>query len=142
MSKNTDALKKIRAQVTAAAMAGVESGFGFAEGVAKNNAPYDSGYLRANINHSVREVDGDIIGRLSAGNASEYAVYLHEGTGIHAKGGGGRKTPWWWYGDTKKYKGWYLTSGQKPQPFLRDAVENNKTTIDSLIKSALKRVTG
>ncbi|MDM0720058.1 HK97 gp10 family phage protein, partial [Clostridium perfringens] len=62
---------------------------------------------------------GEVIGRV--GNTMEYAPYVHQGTGIYAKDGNGRKTPWKYKVESGKYKGWHITKGQRPQPFLEKA---------------------
>lgn len=90
------------------------------EDTAKEKCPVDDGILRASITHEVTE-DNAVIGTIV-----EYAPYVHEGTGIYASKGQGRKTAW-------KYKSvdgeWHTTNGQKPQPFLKEAYEENRQKI-------------
>ena len=90
------------------------------ENSAKQNCPVDDGTLRASITHEVKSDNGII------GTVVEYAPYTHEGTGIYAVGGRGRQTPWSYRAADGS---WYTTRGQKPQPFLKDAAEENKQKI-------------
>lgn len=103
------------------------------EGEAKRKCPVDEGYLRASITSGVKVSGGDIIGYI--GSPVEYAPYVHEGTGIYARNGQGRKTPWAWYGGSKKWKGKHFTKGQKPKPFLTNALFENKSRIEKILKS-------
>lgn len=98
---------------------------------AKKNCPVDQGHLRANMQHDVSFNSGEIVGIVS--NSSEYAPYVHQGTGIYAKDGSGRKTPWKYEAKASKYKGWHITRGQKPQPFLEKAKLDNKDKISRIL---------
>lgn len=92
--------------------------------------PVDEGALRANTaTHVQIEADG-IRGRLY--NPMEYAPFVHQGTGIYAVDGNGRKTPWVWKGDGKKYAGWHRTVGNRSQPFIKNAVEQNLSGIEAI----------
>lgn len=107
---------------------------------AKELCPVDEGLLRAKIDHEVL-VDGEkIIGRI--GTNVEYAIYVHQGTGLYAVDGKGRKTPWGWEGDSPKWNGLHFTRGQKPKPFLRDAVLQTKGQIIGALKSLQKGIRG
>lgn len=125
---------------------------------AKINAPNYHGELRDSITSRV-ENDEAIIG-----SNLEYAIYVHQGTGIYAVNGDGRQdVPWCWPAteeDVKRYgvpngNGGYLnafqnkqgewfirTVGQKPQPFLTQALEEKTPEIYDLLvkytKEALK----
>ncbi len=101
------------------------------EGEAKKNCPVDQGHLRASMIHDVRINSDEIVGTIS--NSSEYAPYVHQGTGIYAKDGNGRKTPWKYEAKAGKYKGWHITKGQKPQPFLEKAKLDNKDKIAKIL---------
>ena len=81
--------------------------------------------------HDVRINSDEIVGTIS--NSSEYAPYVHQGTGIYAKDGNGRKTPWKYEAKAGKYKGWHITRGQKPQPFLEKAKLDNKDKISKIL---------
>lgn len=102
------------------------------EAEAKRKCPVDEGYLRASIFSGVKVTGSNIIGYV--GSNLHYAPYVHEGTGIYAINGKGRKTPWVWYGGSKKWKGRHYTVGQKPKPFLREALEENREKIIKIVK--------
>ena len=96
----------------------------FLEGKATENAPSDTGKLRASMISRTQLKSDEIYGIV--GNTSLYAPYVHQGTGVYSVTGNGRKTPW-------RYKlidgSWRTTKGQKPQPFLKDAKEKNLGSI-------------
>ncbi len=59
---------------------------------------------------------------------TEYAYYVHEGTGVYTPGG--RKAPWKY-----PYKdGFRVTKGQKPNKFLKRALDKNKGNITKILK--------
>ena len=101
------------------------------ESEAKKECPFDEGRLRASITSQIEKTDKSIIGHI--GSNVDYAPYVHFGTGIYAENGQGRKTPWLWIGDSTKWKGAHWTRGQKPKPFLRDALNNNKNRIEKIL---------
>ena len=107
------------------------------EGTAKKECPVDLGILRTSISSSAGfENDGtEIVGRI--GSTLEYAPYVHQGTGIHAKDGNGRKTPWRYISESGKYKGGHFTHGQKPNPFLERARDMEKSNIEKILKKGL-----
>ena len=95
------------------------------ENDAKRKCPVDDGVLRASITHEV-EANKAVIG-----TNVEYAPYVHEGTGIYAKDGNGRQEPW----SYKDAKGeWHTTKGQKPNPFLQEAFDENADAIKECFK--------
>lgn len=98
---------------------------------AKKLCPVDNGPLRASIIHQVKMSGSAIEGYVGA--TMKYAVYVHQGTGIYAVDGNGRKTPWKYKAETGKYKGWHITQGQKPNPFLANARDNKKDNIVSIL---------
>lgn len=105
------------------------------EADAKMLAAKDTGALQTDIKYIVDM--SDVVVRI--GTAIEYAPYVEFGTGIYAEGGGGRKTPWFYYYDGKKGpKGWRKTIGQKPQPFLRSALDQRKGDIQGLFETAVE----
>ena len=95
------------------------------ENSAVEKCPVHDGILRASITHQVGQEDGAYVGAI--GSNVEYAPYVHEGTGLYAKDGNGRKDVPWWYKDASG--AWHSTSGQKPQPFLQDAIDENMDNI-------------
>lgn len=97
---------------------------------AKTKVGVQSGALRADIRSLGIEIQGDeIVGHV--GNTLEYAPYHHQGTGIYAIDGNGRKTPWI-YEDPKTGEK-IFTRGSKPNPYLKDAVEQEQVTISKLL---------
>lgn len=97
---------------------------------AKQNVGVDTGALRADIKTEVVEKNGEVVGRV--GNTLEYAIYHHQGTGIYASEGNGRKDVPWVYKDPKSGN-FYKTSGTKANPYLRDAVESERTKVERLL---------
>lgn len=91
------------------------------EGKAKENCPVDDGQLRQSIQHDVEQDKDGVKGFV--GTNVECAPYIHEGTGIYANKGDGRQTAWK-YQDAKGE--WHTTIGQKPKPFLQNAVDDSK----------------
>ena len=64
----------------------------------------------------------------------EYAPYVEYGTGLFAEKGGRKDVPWHYQDDKGE---WHSTSGQKPQPFMRPALNENREEIMRIIKEAL-----
>lgn len=106
----------------------------FVEGEAKKKAPKDNGELRRSIESSVNGSGGDIVGVVST--PLEYAPYVEFGTGLFAEDGDGRKDVPWCYQDEKGE--WHSTRGQKPKPFLRPALHENRENILRILKGGLK----
>lgn len=100
------------------------------EADAKLNCPVDTGQLRQSITHNVGDNFAEI------GTNYSYAPYVEYGTGLFAADGNGRATPWS-YQDSKGQ--WHTTVGQKPQPFLQPALDNNKQAILDLVKDAIRK---
>lgn len=120
VSKNLEEWINNLPQAIAAAL---EESCQIVEDTAKRNCPVDDGILMASITHEVNEAEQEGI----VGTTQEYSVYVHEGTGIYAKDGKGRKEVPWRY-RTPDGK-WHTTKGQKPQPFLQNAVDSNRRQI-------------
>lgn len=100
------------------------------EGSAKEYCPAKTGDLRQSIAF-------EVLGNIGVvGTNLYYAPYVHQGTGIHAKNGDGRKDVPWRYQD--KDGKWHSTEGQRPQPFLQDALDENKNNIRKIFKEAIK----
>lgn len=98
------------------------------ERYAKQLAPVDTGRLRNSIGH---DVNGSTV---YVGTNIEYGPYLEFGTGQFAEGGG-RPTPWRYQDDKGE---WHTTSGNKPQPFLRPAVDNHLPEYKAIVEDYLK----
>lgn len=99
---------------------------------ATDKCPVDDGQLRASIDFVVDMKESSV----SIGSNLEYAPYVHQGTGIYAVDGDGRQTPWR-YQDAKG--DWHTTKGQKPQPFLQQAVDENREKLPNVFKNLLIR---
>lgn len=97
---------------------------------AKQNAPKDHGDLRRSISSRVQGQEGIVFTPL------EYAPYVEFGTGLFAEEGGRTDTPWHYKDEQGE---WHSTSGQKPQPFLRPALENNRGKIKKILKGGLTK---
>lgn len=65
-----------------------------------------------------------------------YAPYREYGTGLFAEDGNGRKDVPWHYQDDEGE--WHTTSGMKPAPFLRPALNENKDNVTRILKGALR----
>lgn len=104
------------------------------ENKAKQNCPVDDGILRASITHTIEIKEDALIGKV--GSNLEYAPYVHQGTGVYAINGDGREDPWS-YQDAQG--NWHKTVGQKPQPFITDAIQEKKNDIFTTFKEVLKQ---
>ena len=91
---------------------------GMAESYAKELCPVDTGNLRNSITHTTENNSRTVV----IGTTVKYAPYIELGTGKYAEGGGGRQTPWRYHDK----KGWHITSGMPPRPYLRPAIEKHK----------------
>lgn len=103
------------------------------ERTAKQKAPKDTGALRNAIQSRVEESGGDIVGVVF--NPLEYAPYVEYGTGLFAEEGG-RKTPWLYEDEETGEK--IFTRGQKPQPYMRPALNENRERIIEILKEGGK----
>jgi HK97 gp10 family phage protein len=90
------------------------------EGEAKKKAPKDSGALRRSISSRVEGDKGIVFTPL------EYAPYVEYGTGLFAENGGRQDVPWYYEDDEGV---WHKTSGMKPQPYMRPALDENRKEI-------------
>ena len=97
-----------------------------AEGFAADLAPVDSGRLRNSITHKVDD------NSVTVGSSLEYAAYVELGTGKYVAGG--RNTPCVYKDDKGN---WHYTHGQRAQPFLKPALQNNIKTYQAIIKDEL-----
>ncbi len=101
---------------------------------AKINAPKDNGALRRSITSKVEATGGDVTGTVYT--PLEYAPYVEYGTGLFAEDGGRKDVPWHYKDDEGN---WHTTSGQKPQPFMRPALNDNRDKIVRLIKEGISK---
>ena len=97
---------------------------------AKQKAPKDNGELRRSITSKVEDHKGIVFTPL------EYAPYVEYGTGLFAESGGRTDVPWSYQDDEGN---WHSTSGQRPQPFMRPALEDNKATIKQILMEELTK---
>ena len=95
---------------------------------AKQKAPKDNGELRRSITSKVEDLQGIVFTPL------EYAPYVEHGTGLFAENGGRMDVPWNYQDDEGN---WHSTSGQKPQPFMRPALNENRAEIIRILKEGL-----
>ena len=96
------------------------------------NCPVDTGNLRGSITTEVDETA--MVARI--GTPVEYAPYIEFGTGEYAESGEGRKGGWFFeYDGNKGEKGKRFTLGNKPQPFLRPALIENREKIRGIINA-------
>lgn len=141
MSGVEQALERIRASFPDVAAAAVLTAGQTIEGEAKARCPVDMGTLRASITTELKDAaaPGDPI-IATIGTNIEYAPYVHQGTGLYARDGNGRKAVPWWYKDAKGK--WHTTSGQHPQPFLRDAAEAKRAEIQATLIRLIRAMGG
>lgn len=99
------------------------------ERAAKQLAPKDNGELRRSITSKVEGLTGIVFTPL------EYAPYVEYGTGLFAEEAGRKDVPWCYQDDEGN---WHSTSGQKPQPFMRPALSQNRTEILKILKGGKK----
>lgn len=96
---------------------------------AKQNAPKDTGALARSIQSKVENNNGSIQGVVFT--PLEYAPYVEFGTGLFAESGGRTDVPWSYQDDEGN---WHTTKGQRPQPYMRPAIDNNREKIVRMIK--------
>lgn len=127
-----NALNEAQNKIEESMLNKMEKALGLIQKDAKKNAPVDNGPLRAGIDHKKEVVGNEIIGTIGVGGpASEYAVYVHQGTGIYAVNGDGRQKVPWIYKDPLTGK-FYSTEGIKPNPFLQKAIDDNKGKLNNI----------
>ena len=95
---------------------------------AKQKAPKDKGDLARSITSKVENEEGIIYTPL------EYAPYVEYGTGLFAEEGGRANVPWCYQDDEGE---WHSTSGMKPQPFMRPALDENREDILRVLREGL-----
>lgn len=99
---------------------------------AKEKAPKGNGELRRSITSEVKSSNDELEGVVYT--PLEYAPYVEFGTGLFAEEGGRTDVPWCYQDDEGE---WHTTSGQKPQPFMRPALYENRETIIETLKGGL-----
>lgn len=99
------------------------------ENDAKRLCPVDTGQLRSSITHEIEDNIGVV------GTNVMYAPYIEYGTGLFSSLGTGRQERWS-YQDAKGE--WHSTIGQRPQPFLHPALEQNRKKVKEFIQMAIE----
>lgn len=100
-----------------------------AEGFAADLAPPgETGLLKQKMTHRVREEDKAV----DVGSPLEYSIYVEFGTGKYVSGG--RNTPWVYRDDKGN---WHYTHGQRAQPFLKKALQDNIKTYQAIANDEL-----
>lgn len=101
------------------------------EADAKKKAPKGrTGELRRSITSKVENGEGIVYTPLF------YAPYVEYGTGLFAESGGRKDVPWN-YQDEKGE--WHSTSGMKPHPYMRPALNENREKILRILKESLTK---
>ncbi|MFG2225389.1 HK97 gp10 family phage protein [Streptomyces sp. NPDC048644] len=91
---------------------------------ARRRCPVDDGQLRASIRSETRQRGSEVVGEVWS--SLEYAAYVHEGTGIYGPTGRpirpvrARVLSWQPQGGGRVFA--REVRGQRPQPFLADAL--------------------
>jgi HK97 gp10 family phage protein len=99
---------------------------------AKQKAPKDSGELRRSIASKLENEGNTLVGVVYT--PLTYAPYVEFGTGLFAESDGRKNVPWCYKDDQGE---WHSTSGQKPHPFMRPALEENRDQILRILKEGL-----
>lgn len=121
VSDNTD---KLEAAIVRACL--------LVERSAKQKAPKGNGDLARSISSKVETSGSEVIGTVFT--PLFYAPYVEYGTGLFAEAGNGRKDVPWHYQDDEGE--WHTTSGMKPQPFMRPALNENREQIIRMLEDA------
>ena len=95
-------------------------------------APKGAGDLRRSIQSRVERDGKDIVGVVFT--PLEYAPYVEYGTGLFAESGGRTDVPWVYCDDKGDF---YSTSGMKPHPYMRPALNENREKILKIIKEGM-----
>lgn len=98
------------------------------EADAKKKAPKGNGGLRNSITSKVEDNQGIVFTPLL------YAPYVEYGTGLFAESGGRTDVPWNYQDDKGE---WHSTSGMKPHPYMRPALNENRERIIEILKEGL-----
>ena len=119
---------------TLADMQNIEMALGKAcaivEASAKQKAPKGDGDLRRSITSKVDDYKGIVYTPL------EYAPYVEYGTGLFAENGGRQDVPWCYKDEEGN---WHSTSGMKPHPYMRPALEENREKIVQILKEGITK---
>jgi HK97 gp10 family phage protein len=100
---------------------------------AKQKAPKGTGELRRSITSKVEANGDDMQGVVFT--PLLYAPYVEFGTGLFAENGGRQDVPWNYQDDEGE---WHSTSGMKPQPYMRPALNENREEILRILKEGMQ----
>jgi HK97 gp10 family phage protein len=104
---------------------GLETACLIVERAAKQKAPKGrTGELANSISHRVEGEQGIVFTPLF------YAPYVEFGTGLFAENGGRSDVPWSYKDEQGE---WHSTSGMKPQPYMRPALDENREDIKKIL---------
>lgn len=133
--QNADGVKRAIAELgdTSNLSAALGRACALVERSAKQNAPKGIGELSRSITSKVDTIDDELVGIVFT--PLEYAPYVEFGTGLFAESGNGRKDVPWNYKDDEG--NWHSTSGMKPQPYLRPALQDNREKIIRMLEEAI-----
>ena len=135
MAIEFEGLEKVLDSIeTLADMQNIEMALGKAcaivEASAKQKAPKDDGDLRRSITSKVDDYKGIVYTPL------EYAPYVEYGTRLFAENGGRQDVPWCYKDEEGN---WHSTSGMKPHPYMRPALEENREKIVQILKEGITK---
>ena len=99
---------------------------------AKQKALKVTGELRRSITSEVRQEGNNLLGVIYT--PLEYAPYVEYGTGLFAEEGGRTDVPWNYRDDQGK---WHSTSGMKPHPYMRPALNENREEIVRILEEGV-----
>ena len=99
---------------------------------AKRNAPKGNGELRRSITSKIENRGDELVGIVYT--PLEYAPYVEYGTGLFAEEGGRKDVPWCYQDDEGE---WHTTSGMRPQPYMRPALNQNREQIIRILKEGV-----
>lgn len=98
---------------------------------ARQQAPVDTGRLRSSIALKLLSFGAEIWPK------AKYGLWVHEGTGVHARNGGGRTKPWVY----KRSDGRFVrTIGTKANPFMERAAKLSEPLVRQEFEDAIERV--
>ena len=101
---------------------------------AKEKAPKGTGELRRSITSKIDYIGDDLAGVVFT--PLEYAPYIEFGTGLFAENGGRTDVPWCYQDDEGE---WHTTSGMKPSPYLRPALNENREEILRILAEGIRK---
>ena len=113
-------------------MAAMGKACALVERAAKQKAPKGTGELRRSITSRIENEGGNPVGVVFT--PLEYAPYVEYGTGLFAENGGRTDVPWSYKDDEGE---WHTTSGMKPRPYMRPALNENREEIVRILKEGV-----